>query len=265
MGVGVSLDDGVEKVVLHNESVGSAEECEAACLLHEKCISWVYVSEGERNGRCSVVHPRRGCTLLAGVPLFPLSGGGCKVRASVRWDRDVWSVRGESVIEPPQWEPVPLGQVAPQGWLLGELVQTVWGLSGHLSLFWPDVNASLWVGGSHDTTPAGPERGPYWLNGVVPLAALLSAAAPLDARAAAAYEMVVPQVLLWVREVLGRQRPDGWLGPNSSVYGTGNQYWSSWEMALALLQYGEWQSRAPVDVLGGACGAVWGCGVSCSG
>jgi len=42
------------------------------------------------------------------------------------------------------------------------------GLSGHLPLFWADVENSSWVGGEADTGLH--ERTPYWLNGFVPLA-----------------------------------------------------------------------------------------------
>ena len=42
------------------------------------------------------------------------------------------------------------------------------GLSGHLPLFWGDVENSSWVGGTADTGLH--ERTPYWLNGFVPLA-----------------------------------------------------------------------------------------------
>lgn len=45
------------------------------------------------------------------------------------------------------------------------------GLSGHLSLFWPDISESVWVGGNGDGGLH--ERAPYWLNGIVPLAYLL--------------------------------------------------------------------------------------------
>jgi hypothetical protein len=68
-----------------------------------------------------------------------------------------------------------LGAVRPTGWLETQLRVQASGLSGHLSLFWADIMESVWVGGSHDNAGAGHERAPYWLNGVVPLAALLNA------------------------------------------------------------------------------------------
>ena len=43
------------------------------------------------------------------------------------------------------------------------------GLTGHLDEFWPDVARSQWIGGNAE----GWERGPYWLDGLIPLAVLL--------------------------------------------------------------------------------------------
>ena len=54
------------------------------------------------------------------------------------------------------------------GWLKEQLQVQAQGLSGHLSLFWPDINQSSWIGGNADGGLH--ERTPYWLNGFVPLA-----------------------------------------------------------------------------------------------
>jgi hypothetical protein len=69
----------------------------------------------------------------------------------------------------PAFRPLPLGRVRPAGWLLRQLRIQADGLSGHLDEFWPDLAESGWIGG----TAEGWERGPYWLDGVVPLALLL--------------------------------------------------------------------------------------------
>jgi len=67
------------------------------------------------------------------------------------------------------FQPLPLGSVRPGGWLRNQLRIQADGLSGHLDEFWPDVAESAWIGGAAE----GWERGPYWLDGVVPLAFLL--------------------------------------------------------------------------------------------
>eukprot|EP00051_Salpingoeca_urceolata_P028392 m.486606 g.486606 ORF g.486606 m.486606 type:complete len:766 (+) comp24518_c0_seq1:130-2427(+) len=69
------------------------------------------------------------------------------------------------------YEPLPVGSVTPKGWLLEQLKLQADGLSGHLSQFWADVMDSVWIGGTADGGLH--ERAPYWLNGIVPLAALL--------------------------------------------------------------------------------------------
>lgn len=93
--------------------------------------------------------------------------------------------------------PLPLGDVLPAGWLRNQLRIQADGLHGHLDEFWPDVARSRWVGGDAE----GWERGPYWLDGMIPLAFLLD-----DDRLKAKSRR-------WIDEILSRQQPDGWLGP----------------------------------------------------
>lgn len=47
------------------------------------------------------------------------------------------------------------------------------------------------------------------------------------------------QVLQWVTYILDHQTAEGWLGPDDGFGGVGNAYWSGWNAAAALLQYGE--------------------------
>ena len=95
------------------------------------------------------------------------------------------------------FDPLPLGQIRPAGWLLAQLRTQADGLSGHLDEFWPDVARSGWIGGDAE----GWERGPYWLDGIVPLAFLLD-----DSR-------LLGRVRHWVDYILDQQHADGWLGP----------------------------------------------------
>ena len=93
--------------------------------------------------------------------------------------------------------PLPLGEIRPAGWLLDQLTIQADGLTGHLDEFWPDVAHSGWIGGDAE----GWERGPYWLDGVVPLAFLLD-----DDRLQA-------KVRHWIDYILDHQHDDGWFGP----------------------------------------------------
>ena len=65
---------------------------------------------------------------------------------------------------------LPLGSIRPAGWLRAQLQIQAHGLSGHLDETWPDVGPdSGWLGGTGESW----ERGPYFLDGLLPLAYLL--------------------------------------------------------------------------------------------
>ena len=97
---------------------------------------------------------------------------------------------------------LPLGEVRPQGWLLRQMRIQADGLCGHLDEFWPDVGAnSAWRGGTGENW----ERGPYFLDGLLPLAYQLD-----DERLKAK----VKPFLEWM---LTHQAPDGMIGPASNV------------------------------------------------
>jgi hypothetical protein len=137
----------------------------------------------------------------------------------------------------------PLGSVKPAGWLQTQLVLVTNGLSGHLELFWDDISDSVWIGGHHDHSGAGHERGPYWLNGVVPLSAHLNASG--DTKSTTLNVDLAGQVNRWVYYILDHQNATGWLGPDDGFGGKGNDYWTGWNIAAALLQFAD--ARASSD------------------
>jgi len=100
-------------------------------------------------------------------------------------------------LAPLEAEPLPLGAIKPAGWLRRQLEIQAKGLSGHLDEFLPDVAESSWIGGKAE----GWERGPYWLDGFIPLAIHLDNA---DFKARAQK---------WIDYILKTQKEDGWLGP----------------------------------------------------
>lgn len=117
---------------------------------------------------------------------------------------------GTSLV-PAALTPLPLGSILPRGWLLRQLRIQANGLTGHLDEFWPDVGPnSAWLGGAGEAW----ERGPYYLDGLLPLAYLLEDQA------------LIAKAQRWVDAMLASQRPDGWFGPQSNT--------DSWPLMVAL-------------------------------
>lgn len=122
--------------------------------------------------------------------------------------------------------PLPLGRVLPRGWLWQQLRLQADGLSGHLDTFWPDIAESGWIGGRAE----GWERGPYWLDGVVPLAYLLNDPG------------LLAKVRHWMDYTLSHQGADGWLGPvQDAATGRYRPYdpWPAFVYLKAATQYQE--------------------------
>ena len=117
------------------------------------------------------------------------------------------------------FNPLPLGAVKPQGWLKDQLRLQAAGLTGHLDEFWNDVGGnSAWLGGTGEAW----ERGPYYLDGLLPLAYQLDNPA-LQAKANK-----------WVNWSLTHQQSDGQFGPPSN-----DDWWPRMVMLKVLTQYQE--------------------------
>ena len=115
--------------------------------------------------------------------------------------------------------PLPLGAIRPAGWLRSQLEIQANGLSGHLDETWPDVGPeSGWRGGKGESW----ERGPYFLDGLIPLAYLLD-----DPR-------LKSKAQKYVDWTLDHADPEGMIGPQSN-----NDWWPRMVMLKALTQYQE--------------------------
>ena len=95
---------------------------------------------------------------------------------------------------------LPLGAVKAKGWLQEMLVRQKEGATGHMDELYPEVMGARngWLGGDGDQW----ERGPYWIDGLLPLAYLLD-----DAELKA-------KVQPWVEWALNSQMEDGNFGPH---------------------------------------------------
>jgi hypothetical protein len=113
---------------------------------------------------------------------------------------------------------LPLGTVKPAGWLKSQLEAQSTGLTGNLDDFWPDLVNSSWRGAGGEAW----ERGPYYLDGLIPLAYLLND------------ERLIAKVNKWIEPILSSSRDTGWYGPEKNK--------DRWPLAVAnkvLMQYYE--------------------------
>jgi len=125
---------------------------------------------------------------------------------------------------------LPLGSIKPQGWLKEMLVRQKNGATGNLDKLYPQVMGPRngWLGGDGDQW----ERGPYWIDGLLPLAYILDD------------KELIAKVKPWIEWTLKSQQPDGYFGP-SKDYGpeaglqrdNSHDWWPKIVMLKVLQQY----------------------------
>lgn len=95
-----------------------------------------------------------------------------------------------------------IGEIKPKGWLLKQLELQRTGLTGHLGEIWEDVSEnSGWLGGTGENW----ERGPYYLDGLIPLAYLLND------------EKLIQKSEFWVNKIIDSQKENGFFGPEDNI------------------------------------------------
>ena len=133
-------------------------------------------------------------------------------------------VANRAPLQPNAFIPLPLGAVKPAGWLLDQLHIQAEGLTGHLDEIWPDLGPNnLWLGGEQE----GWERGPYYVDGLLPLAYLLDD------------EALKAKAQRWVEAFLAFQDESGWLGPVQAPRYKPYDQWPPTIVLKVLTQYHE--------------------------
>ncbi|MBD2753049.1 beta-L-arabinofuranosidase domain-containing protein [Spirosoma validum] len=133
-------------------------------------------------------------------------------------------------LRPNPYIELPLGAIKPQGWLKEMLIRQKNGATGKLDELYPLVmnNRNGWLGGDGDQW----ERGPYWIDGLLPLAYILDD------------QGLIAKTKPWVEWALNSQQPDGYFGP-SKDYGpepgiqrdNSRDWWPKMVMLKILKQY----------------------------
>lgn len=125
---------------------------------------------------------------------------------------------------------LPIGAVKPKGWLEEQLKRQAAGMTGHMDEIYTKVMGPRngWLGGDGDVW----ERGPYWIDGLLPLAYILNDS---DLK---------KKVQPWIEWTLASQKPDGYFGPDTDrSYEPGLQrdnskdWWPKMVMLKVMQQY----------------------------
>lgn len=95
---------------------------------------------------------------------------------------------------------LPIGSIRPAGWLEEQMNRMCTGMTGHLDSIYSSVMGSRngWLGGDGDVW----ERGPYWIDGLLPLAYIMNK------------KELIEKVQPWIEWTLASQKPNGYFGPD---------------------------------------------------
>ena len=125
---------------------------------------------------------------------------------------------------------LPLGTIRAKGWMEDQLLRMKKGMTGHLDQVYEQVMGQRngWLGGVGDVW----ERGPYWIDGLLPLAYILDD------------EELKKKVRPWIEWSLASQKENGYFGPDTDrPYEPGLQrdnaydWWPKMVMLKIMQQY----------------------------
>ena len=125
---------------------------------------------------------------------------------------------------------LPIGNIKPAGWLEEQLDRMATGMTGHLDTIYEQVMGPRngWLGGDGDVW----ERGPYWLDGLLPLAYITE------------NKKLIDKVQPWIEWTLASQQPSGYFGPDTDrpyepglQRGNAHDWWPKMVMLKVMQQY----------------------------
>ena len=139
-------------------------------------------------------------------------------------------VNNPAPLHPNVFIELPLGSIKADGWLKTMLVRQAEGATGHLDELYPQVMGERngWLGGDGDQW----ERGPYWIDGLLPLAYILED------------QKLIDKTTPWVEWALASAKENGQFGPDKDYsYERGLQrdncqdWWPRMVVLKVLQQY----------------------------
>lgn len=125
---------------------------------------------------------------------------------------------------------LPLGTIKPKGWMEQQLLLMKNGMTGNLDQIYEPVMGKRngWLGGDGDVW----ERGPYWIDGLLPLAYILDD------------DQLKKKVQPWIEWALASQNEEGYFGPETDrpnepglQRDNSHDWWPKMVMLKVLQQY----------------------------
>jgi hypothetical protein len=131
-------------------------------------------------------------------------------------------IKNRAPLAPVPFTPLPIGAIAPEGWLLKQLQLQKEGLTGHAESLYNSANdlgaGNDWLGGTGDSW----ERAPYYTKGLVALAYVLDD------------EELKTKAQKWIEWSLENQWRSGYFGPANNP-----DWWARMPMLYAIRDYYE--------------------------
>ena len=156
------------------------------------------------------------------------------------------AIAAPATLAPKKFERPPVGAIAPQGWLLEQLLLQSNSLAGYLSdSSFPGadhVNMSAWSGGDGSKAGGTDQWLPYWSNGQVPLLGLLEAA-KATGRVESDLGPIIDNLMSYV--LAHTNTTNGWIGPFVDEPGDNNGHglWDPLNMLRSLFMYAEFRPQ----------------------